>query len=62
LPFGFPSAVVDDHCRVIADRKINFEDRRKVEIFPDEQAFDGEPKISIDIKDTMICKQKNIKG
>jgi hypothetical protein len=47
---------------MIADRKINFEDRWEVEIFPYEQAFDAEPKISIDIKDTMICKQKNIKG
>jgi len=47
---------------MIADRKINFEDRLELKICPDEQTFDAAHKISIDVKDTMICKQKNIKG
>jgi hypothetical protein len=47
---------------MIADRKNNFEDRLESKICPDEQTFDAEHKISIDIKDTMICKQKSIKG
>ena len=47
---------------MIADRKINFEDRLELKIDHDEQTFDAEHKISIDIKDTIICKQKSVKS
>jgi hypothetical protein len=38
------------------------EDRLKLKICPDEQIFDAEHKLSIDIKDTVICKQKSLKS
>ena len=41
--------------------KYAFEDRMELKICPEEQTFDAELKISIDIKDTMICRQKSIK-
>jgi hypothetical protein len=47
---------------MIADRNINFEGRLELKICPDEQTFDAEHKISIDIRDTMICGQISVKG
>jgi hypothetical protein len=47
---------------MIADRNINFEGRLELKSCPDEQTFDAEHKISIDIKDTIICRQKSNKG
>ena len=41
--------------------KYAFEDRLELKICPDEQTFDAKHKISIDIMDTMICKQQSIK-
>jgi len=47
---------------MIADRKINFEDRLELKIYHDEQTYDAVSKISIHTKDTMICTLKSVKS
>jgi hypothetical protein len=42
--------------------KYAFEDGLELKICPDEQAYAAEHKISIDIMDSMICKEKIMKG
>jgi hypothetical protein len=47
---------------MIADRKIDFENRLELKSKYDEQTYDAVYKISIDIKDTILCRQKSNKG